>query len=311
MRMRRQTGGGNRARSGAQMPSLLAGPAIAPRSSVAFFGTAEVARILRTTPARVRAIVRAGLCRPAQHGRTFAFAFQDLVVLRVAQGLLAAAVPPRRIRCALRELARQLPAGRPLSAVRVYADGQRVVARDGHAAWHPDSGQIVFSFEVAELARRAGAVIPVWPGRRPAPGKAELGTPSAWFERGLAYEQKGNLAAACDAYQRALALDARFADAYINLGRLLHQGGNAPEAVRLYHLALESAPEDAIAHYNLAIALEDRGQLSAALAHYQRALASDPHFADAHFNAARLLERLGRQLEALRHLASYKKLTHT
>ena len=121
--------------------------------------------------------------------------------------------------------------------------------------------------------------------------------------------RKDNLTGACHAYQRALTLDAHFADPYINLGRLMHQGGNPAEAVRLYHLALESAPEDSVAHYNLAIALEDEEHLAAALAHYQRALGLDPAFADAHFNIARLLERLGRQPEALRHLASYKKLT--
>ncbi len=247
----------------------------------------------------------------------FAFAFQDLVVLRVAHGLLQAAVPPRRIRCALRELTRQLPPGRPLSGMRVYADGRQVVARDGRAAWHPDSGQIVFSFEIDELARRAGALIPVRRRQAPAAGPPLAGaagpapeTPLTWFERGLVCEQNGNLAGACDAYQRALTLDVHFADAYINLGRLMHQRGNATEAVRLYHLALESAPEDPVAHYNLAIALEDEDHLAAALAHYGRALVFDPRFADAHFNIARLLERLGRQAEALRHLASYKTLTH-
>ena len=189
---RRGSGAGNQTGRGGLLPPLLSTPPASPRSAAQFFRTAEVARILRTTPSRVRAIVRAGLCQPAQRGRTFAFAFQDLVVLRVAHGLLQAAVPPRRIRCALTELARQLPAGRPLSGMRVYADGQQVVARDGRAAWHPDSGQIVFSFEIDGLARRAGAVIPVRP-RRPASlavGPAP-GTPLAWFERGLACEQKG------------------------------------------------------------------------------------------------------------------------
>src|SRR5512143_2459244 len=94
-----------------------------PRSTAEVFHTAEVARILGVPAARVRGIVRAGLCRPARHGRTLEFSFQDLVLLRAAHGLLRADVPPRRVRHALSELATQLPPDRPLSGVRIYADG--------------------------------------------------------------------------------------------------------------------------------------------------------------------------------------------
>src|SRR5512143_2674601 len=124
------------------------------------FRTAEVARILGVAPARVRGIVRAGLCRPTRHGRALEFSFQDLVLLRAAHGLLRADISPRRVRHALSELATQLPPDRPRSGVRIYADGRRVVARDGGTAWQPDSGQVVFAFEVDELARAARRVVP-------------------------------------------------------------------------------------------------------------------------------------------------------
>lgn len=273
------------------------------------FRTAEAARVLGTTPARVRNIVRAGLCQPAHRGHSLWFAFQDLVLLRTAHGLLQAAVPPRRVRRALTQLARQLPPGRPLSGIRVYADGQHVVARDGRAAWQPDSGQVVFSFEIDELVRRAGAVIPVRPRRQPsAPAAPPTHTSLTWFERAVALEQDGDAAAAADAYRQVLALDPHFADAYVNLGRLMHERGDATEAARLYHRAIAAAPQDSVAHYNLAIALEDQEQLQAARSHYERALTLDPHFADAHFNLARLCERLGRRADALRHFAEYRKL---
>jgi tetratricopeptide (TPR) repeat protein len=275
------------------------------------FRTADVARILGTTPTRVRSMVRTGLCRPASRGRTLEFGFQDLVLLRTAHGLLQASVPARRVRRALDELARQLPADRPLSGVRIYADGQQVVARDGRAAWRPDSGQIVFTFEIDDLARKAGAVVPV---RRQRPRAAQtrpepFHEAAEWFERALLLEQEGDPVGARTAYCRAVELDPEMGDAYINLGRLVHEGGNAVEAARLYHLALERAPEDPVAHYNLALALEDESKTTSAALHYQRALDLDHQFADAHFNLGRLLERLGRRSEAMQHLLAYKRLT--
>jgi tetratricopeptide (TPR) repeat protein len=269
-----------------------------------------VARILGTTPARVRSMVRAGLGEPLLRGHAFEFKFQDLVMLRTAYGLLKAEVPARRVRQALTHLSRQLPPDRPLSGVRVYADGRQVVARDGRGVWQPDSGQLVFSFEIDDLARRAGAVVPVQRRRKraavPADQKQEA---AAWFERGLTLEED-DVAAASTAYRRALECDPRLSDAYINLGRLAHEAGNIGEAARLYQLALDSSPSDAIAHYDLALAFEDLHNGSAAVVHYERAIAIDPEFADAHFNLGRLLERLGRRAQALQHLLTYKRLTN-
>ncbi len=231
--------------------------------------------------------------------------------MRAAHCLLRANIPPRRVRRALTELATQLPPDRPLSGVRIYADGRQVVARDGKTAWQPDSGQVVFAFEVDELARAAGRVVPVrgsarrTTARQPEPANSA----ATWFERALAREQRQDLTGACDAYRRAIDRDPQMADAYINLGRLLQEQGDTAEAARLYHLAIECAPDDPVAHYNLAIALEDQRSMAAAISHYQQALACDPYFADAHFNLGRLLDRLGRRSLALRHLLTYKRLT--
>ena len=279
-------------------------------SAARFFRTADVARILGTTPARVRSIVRAGLGQPLPRGHALEFGFQDLVLLRTAHGLLKAEVPPRRVRLALTHLAQQLAPNRPLSGVRIYADGRQVVARDGRAVWQPDSGQVVFSFEIDDLARRAGIVVPVQGRRKRAMPPADLKHKAGvWFERGLALEQD-DVAAAREAYRQALEYDPGLGDAYINLGRLAHESGDVGEAARLYRLALECSPNDAIAHYDLALALEDLHDGSAAVSHYERALAIDPEFADAHFNLGRLLERLGRRTQAMQHLLTYKKLTN-
>jgi tetratricopeptide (TPR) repeat protein len=273
------------------------------------FRTADVARVLNVSAVHVRSMVRAGLCRPSRHGRAFDFSFQDLVLLRAAHGLHRAGVPAKRVKQALHELSRQLPAERPLSGLRIYADGRRVTVREGQRAWQPDSGQQVFVFDLDELAERSRIVVA---GRRSAEPKrtGKRGAESAveWFERGLSLEGSDPRAAR-SAYLRALELDPDYSDAHVNLGRLLHELGDVKAALQHYEHALERGGPDAIAHYNMALAFEDADDTSAALRHYHLALDLDAAFADAHFNLGRLLERLGRRDQALRHFLAYRRLT--
>ena len=267
--------------------------------------TTEAARILGVKESRVREIVRAGWLRPAGVGRRYAFGFQDLVVLRAAKGLLDARVPAARVRRALAALAREIPPGRPLSGLRIYADGRRVAVCDGAGAWQPETGQCLLDFEIDALARAADAVREADP---PPARDARAAEAQRAFERALDLEDR-DPAAARAAYARALALDPALADAYVNLGRLAHEAGDASEAVRLYRSALSRAPEDPVIHFNLALALEDTDGAAAALPHYERALALDPDFADAHYNLAGLCEQLGRKADALRHYRRYRDLT--
>jgi tetratricopeptide (TPR) repeat protein len=268
--------------------------------------TAEVSRILGLSAPRIRAIVRAGFCRPARCGRRYAFSFQDLVVLRTARGLIDAKVPEARVRRALAALARELPSDRPLSGVRIYADGREVAVCDGRAAWQPSTGQTLFHFDLDSLAREVRSVRAE--RQPPAEGSSPGELARAEFERGLDLEGDAPDQARL-AYARAVELDPELVDAYVNLGRLVHEAGRAAEAAALYEAALKRCPDDAVVHFNLAIALEDSEGPNAALLEYQRALDLDPDFADAHFNLAGLCELLGRPADALRHYRAYKKLS--
>ena len=267
------------------------------------FSTSEAARILGVADSRVRRMVRSGLCQPARTGRHYAFSFRDLVVARAALGLLRADVPPRRVRTALSALRRQLPEERPLSGLRIWADGRRVAVRDGVAAWNPDTGQTVLAFDQEQVQE------PLDDLGAPEPGP-EVGLLHARreFERGLAREQDDPQEARV-AYRLAIELDPELVDAYVNLGRLAHEGGDPGEAARLYHLALERDPGDPVIHFNLGLALEDTRGLPPAASHYEKALELDPTFADAHYNLAGLYRKLGRGSDALRHYLEYKKLT--
>lgn len=252
---------------------------------------------------RVRRLARAGFVAPRRGPRNeLRFSFQDLVLLRAAAGLVHARVPGARVRRALRSLRAQLPEGRSLAAVRVAADGDRVVVQHGGARWHPETGQVLLDFEVADLARKVTPVLAA-PRRRAAPPDAE-----AWYRWACDLEDVAPREAE-DAYRRALAAAPDHGGAHLNLGRLLHERGEPRGAELHYRRALESAPHRALAAFNLGVALEDQQLPDEALLAYARALEADPRLADAHFNASRILERLGRREDALRHLAEYRRLS--
>ena len=123
------------------------------------YTTRDVAHLLGMTEPQVRAQARAGFLRPERGPRNaYRFSFQDLVLLRAAHSLGQARVPSRRIRRALRQLIRQLPAGRSLTELRIASDAGRIVVRDGSSAWNPESGQMLLDFSVADLAQRVRPV---------------------------------------------------------------------------------------------------------------------------------------------------------
>jgi len=268
------------------------------------YSAKDVARLLDLSPAQVRAFVRDGLIEGKRGARgEYRFSFQDLVLLRVARELRGARVKPRRIRRALSALRERLPAGRSLSALKIGAEGDRVVVHDGTKRWNPESGQLHFGFEVRDLARDAA---PLARAQARAARERELSAED-WYELGCELEAPAP-AEAREAYERALALEPAHVEANVNLGRLLHEEGDARAAEARYRTALAVRPEDATAAFNLGVALEDQGRFEEALAAYESALAADPRCADAHYNAAGLCERLGRRDGALRHLRSYREL---
>ncbi|HEY7725477.1 MAG TPA: tetratricopeptide repeat protein [Anaeromyxobacteraceae bacterium] len=268
------------------------------------YRTRDVARMLGLAPARVRALARAGLVEPRRGpGGALLFSFQDLVLLRAAAGLASARVPAARLRRALASLRARLPAGRSLASVRISADGDRVVVRDGRGAWRPESGQALFDFAVSSLGDRVAPLL-----REAASATDPSGLDAQAFYAWGCDLEAGAPEQARRAYARALELDPDHPGANLNLGRLLHEAGDAPAAEGHYRRALDARPGDAVALFDLGVSLEDQRRDGDALLAYARCLAADPAQADAHFNAARILERLGRRPEALRHLAAYRRL---
>lgn len=266
----------------------------------------EVSTLLGIAPAQVRAYTSKGFLEP-EHGPggELRFGFHDLIILRTAGELTAAHLSPRKVRRVLENLREQLPDGRSLSAVRITADGDRVVVRDGDAVWNPESGQSLFDFAVADLARAATPLLM----RTASDAKKRSDEVSAeeWYELACELEVT-SVAEAKDAYERAIRANPRHADAHVNLGRLHHEEGAPEAAERHYRAAMNAEPAHETAAFNLGVALEDLGRFEDAAHAYRQAIALDPDNADAHYNLAGILERRGDKQAALRHLKTYRSL---
>lgn len=276
------------------------------------YTTREVARMLGLSEPRIRSFVRAGFLTPGGGpGRGYRFSFEDLVILRAAQGLLEAGVPPERVKRSLARLARQLPEGRPLGSVRITAHGDQVAVTEGDDAWEPESGQRLFDFTVAELERKSDRL-----------AHRTVGTASEedrqlraddWYAAGVELEEDGEPEEAERAYRHALDLSPVHADAHLNLGRILHERGRLDLAESHYRQALEGGDETdeetaATAAFNLGVVLQDQDRPEDAVDAYRRAVELDPALADAYFNLAGLYEQLGQQAVAIQNWKMYRAL---
>jgi tetratricopeptide (TPR) repeat protein len=269
----------------------------------------EVATVLGVRPSRLRAYLRSGLIAPRRGERgELRFSFQDLVLLRRAEGLVENRIPPRRVHDALRRLRERLGEDVPMLQMQLQAEGRSVVVSDGQQRWEPASGQVVFDFQ-RRGDRGALHELRLRPPPVAAPPAEKALTADQHYERGYAAEEAGDAKTAMAEYRRAVAADPALSDAQVNLGRLLHEAGQTEEALIHYQAALAVRRDDPIAAFNLGVALEDLGRRPEAIEAYRRAITISPESADAHYNVARLYEQSGDSESAIRHLLIYRRLT--
>ena len=245
--------------------------------------------MLGLSPAQVRGYASKGFITPERGSRgELMFGFDDLLVLRTAGELVAQHVPSRRVRKVIERLRERIPSERALATLRLEADGDRVIVRDGGSAWNAESGQVLLDFSTE-------------------PAGEEHATAGEWYELGCELEES-DAEEAAGAYERALSIDPMLADAHVNLGRLLHEQRAPLRAAEHYQRALAIDPGHETAAFNLGVALEDLGRLDEAVEAYERALEIDDTLSDAHFNLAGILERRGDKPAALRHLKACRSL---
>ena len=268
------------------------------------YRTREVAELTGLTPSSIRRFVKHGLIGPTRgKAGEFHFTFEDMVLLRTAKGLLDADVSPRRTFAALaklRDRLREEGADRPLSSMRIFADGNTVVVREDDGIWDVETGQGQFAFDVEVLA---GDVRKIATRNLTIARESDDLDSDDWYNFGLDLEEVAPEKAP-EAYTRSINLNPENADAHVNLGRLYQVRGDLKHARRHYRLALEAAPEHELALYNLGTVFDELDELDTALGYYRQA----PSIPDAHYNLARIFEVQGDELSYLRHMRRYKTL---
>ena len=259
---------------------------------------------------RLRAYLRAGVLSPEKGTRgELRFSFQDLLLLRTAEGLVGPRVSPQRVREALKKLRARLPGERPLTGVQLGTDGPQVVVHEGGARWQVESGQVLLAFGATPLTETPVASLPARPIEAAPTLRSDL-TPLSIeevYDIGCDLDEADPDQAAAS-YTEVIQRSPQHADAHINLGRILHERGDLTGAETHYRAALETRPLDPTANFNLGVALEDQERHADALQAYENAIAADGRNADAHYNAARLYDLLGDYNAALRHLRICREL---
>src|SRR5262245_4867685 len=253
---------------------------------------------------RLRAYLRAGVLSPEKGTRgELRFSFQDLLLLRKAEGLVSQRIPPHRVRRALKALRDRLTDEQPLTGMSLGADGPEVVVHERGARWQAESGQVLLSFDQQppDAVEAALVALPTKPAAEPSGSDVVPPTVEEIYELACDLDE-ADPERAESSYRQVIAQSPNHADAHINLGRILHERGDLVAAEEHYRNAISIRPHDPTATFNLGVVLEDGGHHADALEAYRRAIAADERNADAHYNAARLYDLLGDYASALRHL---------
>ena len=188
----------------------------------------EVEQLLRLPRSTIRALVRSGIVAPQRGARgALQFSFQDLVVLRKAQALVAAKVPPRHIARAMKELRRKAESGQYSLALEGDQEPRRLKPA-------PRKEPLEASINRGYALHEAGQLL----AAEAEYGKALVAhgnDPLLLYNLGVLLEDLGRRKEALASYQSALDVDPGFADCHYNLALLCKGLGRPKEAIR--HLA--------------------------------------------------------------------------
>jgi tetratricopeptide (TPR) repeat protein len=106
----------------------------------------------------------------------------------------------------------------------------------------------------------------------------------AYYNRANARRHKGDLDGAIVDHSKALEIDPRYVTAYINRGNILNEKGNHDGAISDYSKAIEIDPRSVLAYSNRCNSKNDKGDYDGAIADCSQAIKIDPDFAPAYYN---------------------------
>jgi tetratricopeptide (TPR) repeat protein len=130
----------------------------------------------------------------------------------------------------------------------------------------------------------------------------------AYIERGNVKDAIHDYPGAIADYTSAISIDPKAAPAYYNRGTVLSQSGKHEAAIVDYKKAIAINPQYPQAHLNLANELDDLNDVAGALSNYDRAIALKPNYALAYLNRGIMHERAGNRAQAVTDLRQAAKL---
>ena len=264
-----------------------------------YFSLQEVSSLLNIKSSRLRYWDRIGLVKPSlrEKGKSF-YAFQDLICLKTAEGLVEKGLPAKKIKSSILSLQKRIPEfDERLSNKRIYIFGNRVIISHKNRLVDSYSGQLVFRFDVDHFAEEVQNKVRSFQSAK---------TAEDWFEEGLKYDgDEETYQLALNAYREAIKLDQNCAEAYVNMGTIHYNQGRFVDAERCCRLALARDPYNAKAYFNLGNTLDEMNCIDEASQCYEKALEADPNFPDAHYNLAATCEKLGQKDRAIKHWKRY------
>ncbi len=126
----------------------------------------------------------------------------------------------------------------------------------------------------------------------------------AYFNRGIAWENKGKSDRAISDYNKAIELNPTDAVAYYNREIAWKNKGESDQVISDYNKAIELNPIDAVAYNNRGIAWYDKGEYDKAISDYNKAIELNPTEAKAYYNRGMVWENKG---EYDRAISDYNK----
>jgi Tfp pilus assembly protein PilF len=114
----------------------------------------------------------------------------------------------------------------------------------------------------------------------------------AYYYRGLAFLNMGRPGEAIGDFDRAIAMDPNFRDAFLNRGTAFENMGRYDRAIEDFNAAIAVSPSYET-YYNRGIAFEKTGRLDKAIADYHDAIAMDPSRDEAYLAMGRVQGKTG------------------
>ena len=128
--------------------------------------------------------------------------------------------------------------------------------------------------------------------------------PLAYYNRGLAYMNAGQLDLALNDYNKAIELKPKYTEAYVNRGNILRDNGRQDEALNDYNKAIEINPIFSIAYFNRGILFMNQNRVNEALSDYNKTIEIRPTYYKAYSNRGVLFVNEKRYEEAIRDYSS-------